>query len=116
MAVWIDPTKSHTTDALIGQVIMLGMTGQRVSFLTDPGAGSAVVQRMRVALSRSRARNKARGRAVSEFTLKHEIYPYTKDGKRHDCVVMWIQKFPHHSRRELLDDILNRSEPTGVNL
>jgi len=79
-----------------------------VQFLTDASLGPAVVQRLRVALSRSRKRHEAKGSKVAEFTLCHAIYPYTKNGKRHDCIVMWTEKTHHHIEREILDDLLER--------
>ena len=110
MAVWLDTSASPSTLQLLEGVLLQALQGERVQFICDPSAGPAVVQRLRVALSRSRERNKARGKKLKEFTLRHEIYPYTQDGIRHDCVVMWIEKSEKHLHRELLDDIVERSE------
>lgn len=110
MAVWFDISKTPRTRDLTAEVLFLCKQGERVQFLTAAGIGHHVVQRMRVALSRSRAKNRKRGRAVDEFTWHCDIYPYTKDGRRFDCVVMWTEKGFHHRKRELLDDLVERSQ------
>lgn len=110
MAVWLDTTAIHKTKDLLAHVLLHAKNGQRVQFLVGPGLGATVVQRMRVALSRSRQRNRNRGKKIDEFSLRHDCYPYTKDGKRHDCIVMWTEKNHHHRHRELLDDLVERVE------
>lgn len=110
MAVWLDTTGIQKTQELMAHILSYALQGARVQFLCDPAAGPAVVQRLRVALSRSRERNKSRGKKINEFSLKAECYPYTKDGIRHDCVVMWVEKLDIHIHREILDDITERSE------
>jgi hypothetical protein len=80
-----------------------------VQFLCDPAMGDVVVQRLRVALSRSRKRNEAKGKKIDLFTMHDSVYPYTDThGKRHDCVVIWISKTETHRDLELLDDLLER--------
>lgn len=109
MTHFIDTKKIHKTAELLSNVLYICQQGQRVQFLVDSGVGPAVVQRMRVALSRSRKRNESRGRKISEFTLCHEIYPYTdSSGKRHDAIVMWTEKTRRHVIREMLDDLVER--------
>lgn len=110
MAIWIDTSGGISTVELLAKVLTHARQGERCKFLVDPGIGSAVVQRLRVALSRSRNRNQARGRKIEEFTLCHTIHPYTSEGKRRDCIVMWTEKNPHHKRREILDDLLERDQ------
>lgn len=111
MAVWLDSDGIQKTKDLLGQVLLAASAGNRVQFLVDAGQGGVVAQRLRVALSRSRLRNKQAGRKISEFTLHHSVYPYTMDGKRHDCLVMWVEKSFVHRKRELLDDLVERIEP-----
>lgn len=108
MAIWIDTKQTPRTTLLLGTVLTHARSGERVKFLVDSGVGPAVVQRLRVALSRSRKRNEARGKKNSEFTLCHSIHPHTEQGKRFDCIVMWTVKTHHHVERELLDDLLER--------
>lgn len=104
--------KEHTTKTtpLLVEILSHCKNGEQVQFLCDPGAGEAVVQRLRVALSRSRKRNEQRGKKIDVFTMHDSIYPYTDEhGKRHDCVVMWTRKTEQHRDRELLDDLMERS-------
>lgn len=108
MATFLDANTIQKTKDLLASVLMHTKQGERVQFLVDPGLGDAVVQRMRVALSRSRGRNRSRGKKIDEFSLRNEIYPFTKDGKRYDCIVMWTEKNHHHRHRELLDDLVER--------
>ena len=106
MTIWIENAESKGTSALLVEVLTLCKQGESVQFLVPAGLGGAVVQRLRVTLSRSRKRNLARGRRVDGFTLHHSIYPYSTQGKRHDCVVMWTRKYLSHRARELLDDTI----------
>jgi len=108
MTIWIDPSKADKTTHLLVEILTHSKAGHRAQFLVSPSAGEAVVQRLRVALSRSRKRNEDSGKKIDEFTLRHEIYPYTQEGKRYDCIVMWTEKNQHHVIRETLDDLLER--------
>lgn len=108
MTLMIQPEKDWDTNRLLAEVLSRCVDDQRVQFLVEPRADSHVVQRLRVALSRSRKRNKRNNRKVAEFTLRHSIHPYTHEGKRHSCIVMWIERQQHHLQRELLDDLMER--------
>ena len=89
---------------------------ERAQVLVPRGTGSAAIARFRVALSRSRARNRKHNRKINHFTLNHSIYPYTdKSGERFDAVVLSIQKRRRHRAIELIDDMLERGAlPAGV--
>lgn len=106
MTQWLHDAESKPSAALLAEALMHCYNGEQVQFLVSPGRGGAVVQRLRVALSRSRQRNLRRGVPNNEFTLHHSIYPYALDWKRHDCIVLWIKKHRHHRIREILDDTL----------
>lgn len=106
MAVWLHDAESKKASDLMAEVISLAHNGARVQFLVRAGGGAACAQRMRVELSRSRKRHKQAGRSYKEFTLKHQCYPYTKEGIRYDCVVMWIEIRRTHRLREILKDTL----------
>lgn len=108
MTITIDTSQTHKTTELLATVLIHAKQGHRVQFLCDARSGPAVVQRLRVALSRSRGRHLARGKKIDEFTLCHSIHPHTENGKRYDAVVMWVVKTHHHMQRELLDDLLER--------
>jgi hypothetical protein len=110
MTIWIGPEHTRKTTPLLVEVLRLTKQGEQVQFLCDPGVGEKVVQRMRVTLSRSRVRNRQKGRKIDLFTLHHCVYPFTDShGKRHDCVVMWTSKSDTHRDLELLDDLMERA-------
>lgn len=109
MTIWIAEEHTRKTTPLLIEILRHTKAGNQVQFLCDPGAGDAVVQRLRVALSRSRKRNEANGKKLDLFTMHDSIYPHTDlSGKRHDCVVIWTSKTEQHRDRELLDDLLER--------
>lgn len=109
MTLMIQPEPTWDTNRLLGEILIRCQNDQRVQFLVEPRADSHVVQRLRVALSRSRNRNRKANKKVTEFTLRHSIHPYTDgQGKRHSCIVMWIERQPHHIQREMLDDLMER--------
>lgn len=96
----------QATNTLLGEILIHAKQGERVMMLTEPGGALKIVTRLRTALSRSRQRNRKAGRKIEEFTLHHSVFPYTQDAKRHDCLVMWIERTPRHVLREHLDDLL----------
>lgn len=106
MAIWIEDADSKKASDLMAEVLSLANGGERVQFLVRAGGGGACAQRMRVELSRSRTRHKKAGRTYKEFTLKHQCYPFTKNGIRHDCIVMWIEIRRFHRLKEILVDTL----------
>jgi hypothetical protein len=41
--------------------------------------------------------------------MHDSVYPYTdRDGKRHDCVVIYTKKTEQHRNLEMLDDLMER--------
>jgi hypothetical protein len=108
MTLMIQPDKDWDTNRLLAEVLSHCANDQRVQFLVEPRADTHVVQRLRVALSRSRNRNRRANKKVNHFTLRHSIHPYTSEGKRFSCIVMWVEKDSHHRQRELLDDLMER--------
>lgn len=109
MTLTIQPEPDWNTNHLLAVILTHCKGGEQVQFLTDTRAAENVVQRLRVALSRSRSRHRAQGKKVEEFTLRHSVYPFTDSGgKRHSCIVMWVEKQRHHEVRELLDDLMER--------
>lgn len=109
MTIMIHPTPGTKTKEVLSQILTHALQGEQVQFLVDPMVGPAAVQRLRVELSRSRKRNEARGKKIQVFSLKNSFYPYTDaSGKRHTCVVMWIEKRETHQMLEALDDLMER--------
>lgn len=109
MAIWIPEEDTRKTTPLLVEILRECKKGNRVQFLCAPGMGDVVVQRLRVALSRSRKRNEAAGKKLDLFTMHDSVHPYTTpEGKRHDCVVIWTVKTEKHQDLQLLDDLLER--------
>lgn len=104
MTISLTDTDINDTKALLGAILTHVNADQQVQFLCDPGMGNAVMQRVRVMLSRVRASLAEKGRPKKHFKLHHSVYPYTtKDGKRFDCVVVWKSKNLRHSITESLE-------------
>lgn len=106
MTVTIQPDAERSTNETLALILSHFNRGEQVQLLVKAGTAKDVVQRFRVALSRSRNRNRSMGRKLNEFVLRSCTYPYTLEGIRMEALVMWAEKLPHHRARELLDDIL----------
>src|SRR3546814_2458923 len=85
-----------------------------VRFCTPRGEGKAVMQRVRMELSRSRQRNERKGKKNLLFSLHQSIYPWTTlDGKRLERVLVTSTRTQTHQNLELLDDLI---EKKGIEL
>lgn len=103
-----------TSSELLAAALMILRNGDRAQVLVNRGDGIKTINKLRVALSRSRKRNTARGKKIARFTLNHSIYPYTNErGERFDAVVLSIQKNRLHRALELVDDMLERNQMEG---
>ena len=99
-----DPPLESTKD-LVKLVIALTSDGSRVRFLTPPGIGADVVQRIRVMISRGRNQMRRARKPMKYFKIHHTILKWTsKDGTRHDCVIIWQSRNLRHIVTELAED------------
>lgn len=91
MTTRIDKPVLENTNQLLFQVLKLVLADERVAFLCPAGDGEAVIQRLRMQLSRQRQRMRAKGKPIQEFVLCASSHPETHGPNytRHDCVVMW---------------------------
>lgn len=99
---------SQDTEELLGQ-ILLPMQGDpeiRVAFLCEAGSGAAILQRIRVMISRKRAKLERRGKKPKKFRLRSTIHTETHEGIRMDCVVVWKHVTDNHIVSEELEGIL----------
>ena len=94
------------TRRLMATIMPTVKLGERVMFLVDSGNGPAMVQRIRVAMSRARKQLKRKGKKMTHFTLKHTIHPHTENGIRHDAIILWSVRSESHEVAELLEEIL----------
>lgn len=107
MTIRLNDIDVNDTTQLLGSILMQIERDERVMFLCQPSQGNAVMQRLRVKLSRVRQNLKEQGRPRKHFTLHHSIYKYTElNGTRHDCVVVWRTKSRRHTITESLEDMV----------
>lgn len=102
-----------TSTELLREVLiqLLKKDAERVQVLVDRGQAKATIDKLRVALSRSRERNRTAQRKIAHFTLNHSVYPYTNaEGRRFDALVLSIYKSRRHRALELVDDMLSRGQ------
>src|SRR3546814_9830683 len=77
------PTDLSTRELLAEIIRHAVLAEAEVRFFTPRGEGKAVMQRVRMELSRSRQRNERKGKKNLRFSLHQSIYPWTTlDGKR----------------------------------
>lgn len=109
-----EPNATSTELMALVLKYLLKDSAPKVQILVERGQGVATINKCRVALSRSRGRNKSRGKKVAQFTLNHCIYPYTdRSGARFDAVVLSIQKNLRHRALELVDNMLANNQLEG---
>lgn len=99
-----------TSSELLAAALVHLLNGDKAQILVPRGHGTSTINAVRVALSRSRARNKRRGRKIQRFTLNHSIYPFTDERGRFDAVVLSVKKNRTHRALELVDDMMERNQ------
>ena len=103
-----------TSSELLALALVHLLAGNKAQILVERGEGIFTINKLRVALSRSRKRNMKRGRKIQRFTLNHSIYPYTDgNGTRFDAVVLSVKKNRVHRALELVDDMMERDQLIG---
>src|SRR3546814_6888977 len=84
-----NPTDLSTRELLAEIIRHAVLAAAEVRFFTPRGEGKAVMQRVRMELSRSRQRNERKGKKNLRFSLHQSIYPWTTlDGKRLERVLV----------------------------
>src|SRR3546814_16827391 len=72
-----NPTDLSTRELLAEIIRHAVLAEAEVRFFTPRGEGKAVMQRVRMELSRSRQRNERKGKKNLRFSLNHSINPWT---------------------------------------
>lgn len=99
---------SEDTEQLLGRILHVILTeGNRALFLCDAGSGDRVNARLRVMLSRKRAKLSRHGKRTKQFALCHSIHSETHGGKRYDAIVMWRRTGIKDIMKESLEDLLS---------
>lgn len=109
----VDMSGLTTTDML--EVIMEHFNkSEGVTFLCHAGQGKAVIQRLRMRLSRLRNSMDAKNLPKQHFRLETHSYPYTNlHGKRYDCIVMTRVKSQQHLVSESVERFLKNAQLRG---
>lgn len=107
MAVRLSNPPIDNTEKLLETVLkVILMEQERVIFLVDPGTGEAVVQRLRVMISRKRKDLLRKGKRVKRFKMRDAVYPETHAGRRFDACVIWQDSSERHRMQEDLERML----------
>lgn len=93
------------TRLLLGNILAHLNQDEWVSFLTPAGEGAATIQRVRMLLSRVRKKMEAKGMPRKHFKMRQEIYPFTENGIRYDCVLVYRTKNRQHRIMEQLEEM-----------
>lgn len=103
-----------TTTAMLEVIIEHFNNGQGVTFLCHSGQGKAVIQRLRMRLSRLRNSMDAKNLPKQHFRLEAHSYPYTNTrGQRYDCIVMRQVKSRQHIVSETVERFLKNAQLCG---
>lgn len=78
------------TNRLLFQVLEVTLKGDRVGFLCPPGESEAIIQRLRMALSRQRGKMRSKGKPIQEFQLYATVHHETHETLRKECIVLWV--------------------------
>lgn len=109
MTLRLTETENLKTRELLERILRPAKDGVRVAFLCPPGRGPATMQCLRVDLSRLRQAREKAGKKNAKFTLRSSVHRETHEGKRMDCVVVWIERNHSHVIVESLEDLLERA-------
>lgn len=108
MATRINTPAIDDTKKLLEQVLLVVIpSDERALFLCESGEGEAVLQRLRVMISRNRKALARKGKRRKYFRLRSTIHPETHDGKRFDACVVWKETNEAHRMSEELARILS---------
>lgn len=114
MATRIDNLPVDNTKKLLLAIMPALNRDERVMFLVPAGDGKRLEARIRVMLSRARARLQLKAtKKMNHFKLHCTIHPHTERGIRYDAMVFWRAKNATHLAQELLDDMLEGQLTNG---
>jgi hypothetical protein len=105
MTVRLQDPPVDNTEKLLEQILIHALKDdEQVLFLAPSGGGPAILQRIRMMISRRRKRIKAEGRKAKEFRFRSTIHPETHSGVRYDACVVWIETSPQTIMLQILED------------
>lgn len=108
MSIKLNDVDVSDTRVLLGAVLthLNADENARVQFLCPAGSGNSTMQRVRVMLSRVRNNLKAKNKPIRQFSLHHSVHPYTHEGKRMDCIIVWRSKSVRHIAIESIEEVI----------
>jgi hypothetical protein len=116
VCVQIPEPKLDKTEELLEQILVpIIKDDARVRFLCPAGSGGAIVQRLRVMISRKRKDLERKNQRTRRFKLHSSIHSETHNGERFDCAVLWQSITELHHMTQDLEDVLLAPERTGTN-
>lgn len=108
MTVRLNDPPLHDTEKLLGLILAPILTQQKqVLFLCPAGQGVAVLQRLRVMISRNRKKLIRKGKKPKQFRLHSTIHPETHNGLRYDACVCWHTVSDSNMMTEILEDVMS---------
>lgn len=111
--VRIDAT-GFTTEQLLIEMLTAFRDGNRLLFLVPPNEGPAVVQRIRMRLSRLRKQMDEKGRPRRHFRITARFFPYTNSqGNRLQCVVLQEIRTKRHELTESIERMILDAHTSG---
>lgn len=100
-----EPALTDTT-RLLYQVLEVVLADGRVLFLCEAGEAPALLNRLRMALSRQRQKMRDKGKKIQQFQLHSTVHSETHEGKRYDAVVLWRVTSKHQEAEMEMERLL----------
>lgn len=109
MTVRLTDPPLQSTELLLAEVLkVILVDDERVLFLCEPGDGPKIVQRLRVAISRTRNKLAIKAVRTQRFRLRATFHPETHDGKRYQACVLWRQVSDSNMMLQDLEGLMAR--------
>lgn len=109
MTVRLKDPPIYNTEKLLEEIlkVILAKEGERVLFLCPPSQGEAIVQRIRVMISRNRKSLIAKGKRPKRFQLKSSFHYETHNSKRWQACVLWVYTSDQNQMLQTLEGLLS---------
>lgn len=91
---------SNTKDLLRAILIATKVTGAQHKFVCPRGQSKAILDRVRMMLSRQRKKMEASGRSIKQFRLMSQVHPLINTDK--ELVILWQHQAAHNQLDELI--------------
>lgn len=100
--------RDGNTTEFVAQILIEFNKGNRVIFLCEPSSASAVMNRIRMRISRSRGELESKGILQDHFSVKEYRFPYTNSkGRRFTAIVLRKFKSNRHKLKETVEGLIH---------